>query len=95
MRFLLETHSEHLLIRLRRWVAETSSGRKTLGNHDEYLEEEELGVYFINRDNGVSIVDRIEVGLYGELLDAPESFEGFFADDLREMAALSRARLAY
>ena len=95
VRFLLETHSEHLLIRLRRWVAETSSGRKTLGNYNEYLEEEELGVYFINRENGASTADRIEIGLYGELLDTPEGFEGFFADELREMVALSRARLAH
>lgn len=94
VRFLIETHSEHLFIRLRRWVAETSSGRKRLGNYDEYLYGEELGVYFINRDNGVSRVGRIEIGAYGELLDAPKSFQGFFADDLRETVALSRARLA-
>lgn len=93
VRFLLETHSENLLLRLQRWVAETSSGRKALGNDDEYLEEEELGIYFINREEGVSTVESIEIGLYGELLDKPEGFEGFFSDDLREMVALSRARL--
>jgi len=94
VRFLLETHSEHLLFRLRRWLAETSSGRKTLGNYDEYLEEQELGVYFINRDNGVSTAARIEIGAYGEYLNTPNGFEGYFADDLRESVALSRARLA-
>ena len=93
VRFLIETHSEHLLIRLRRWIAETSVGQKTIGSHDEYLNEEELAVHFINRDNGVSTAARIEIGTYGQLLNSPPGFQGFFADDLRETAALSRARL--
>ena len=34
-----------------------------------------------------------QIDKYGELLNTPPGFVGFFADDLKEVAALTRARL--
>lgn len=90
-RFLIETHSEHLLLRLRRYVAESSIGQIPKGD-PQYLQEKDLALYFVDRPQNESTVEEITINQFGEL-DVPERFRGFFADDATEVAKLARARL--
>jgi len=91
VRFLLETHSEHILLRLRRRIAESSAGRISLIDR-EYLPQKSLRVFFIGRDPPSSSVEQVQISRLGEM-SSPPGFEGFFSDDLRETAKLARARL--
>lgn len=101
-RFLLETHSEHLLLRLRRRAAETfnfQNNGQNLQSEEQDVPEwplatDDLRVYFIFKEDGLySKVVQIGIEHYGELdlSKAPPEFDDFFADDLIELAALARA----
>jgi hypothetical protein len=59
----------------------------------QYLPEGALGIYFVDREEGVSTVDEIEIGPIGEIVSSPKGFKGFFTDDLREVAMLTKAQL--
>jgi len=72
-KFLIaETHSEHLMLRLRRRIAE----RK--------IKKEMVGIYFIEWKDGESVVSRIELDDYGQMVNVPEGFNTFFSDDFEE-----------
>jgi predicted ATPase len=77
--FILETHSEHLILRLMRRIRETSSG--TLPSEKEPLNPNDVSVIFVDSgDDGPSIVRRLQLDSQGELIDGwPRSFfdEGF------------------
>lgn len=93
VKFLIETHSEHLLLRLRRRIAESSiphSDQRLL-----FLTKNDLDVRFVYREGLTSKVVYIGVDDRGELdtNHAPQQFNDFFADDLIELAALVRASL--
>jgi predicted ATPase len=93
VRFLIETHSEHILLRLRRRIAESSRG-KLKPSESKYLHDNALSVYFIDPDQKPqqSIVEPISIDARGAM-KTPHNFRGFFADDLRETAFLAGARL--
>lgn len=101
-RFLIETHSEHLLLRLRRRIAETNAVRnQSQSDQDRVIApqlsfiERDLDFRFVYRDKGQikSQIVQIAINQWGELdvTRAPAQFEDFFADDLIELAALVRA----
>jgi predicted ATPase len=94
VRFLLETHSEHLLLRLRRRVAETSSGFNSFDS-PHFLNLDAISAFFVVRSQqqGNSFVAHIELGSLGEFKKMPKAFAGFFSNDLHETAQLTRARL--
>jgi predicted ATPase len=78
-RVLVETHSEHLIIRLRRLVAE---GR---------IPASDVSVYFVEKAEGYSTIRKIEISANGNI--AREIWpRGFFEDSLREALALSSAQ---
>ncbi|MGB3220253.1 MAG: AAA family ATPase, partial [Anaerolineae bacterium] len=103
-RLLIETHSEHLLLRFRRRIAETfayelkrikanehpQTGQELL---DWPLNTDDLCFHFIYRDSIDSKVVQIGINEQGELdsSKAPSLFDDFFADDLIELAALVSA----
>ncbi|MCA9940578.1 MAG: AAA family ATPase [Anaerolineales bacterium] len=94
VRFFLETHSEHLLLRLRRWVAETAANKGDLVSKKSWrLKPDQLAVYFVDRDpqKGESEVHPIQVKRSGEFGEKPVGFKDFFADDLKEAIALTLA----
>lgn len=64
---IVETHSEHLLTRLRRRIA------------DESLDRKDVALYYITRTEGGSTVTPVEIDEYGQVPDAPREFfaEGF------------------
>lgn len=92
VRLLIETHSENLLIRMRRRVAESSMNIIS-PDEESYLPHHALGVLFVDREEGASTVEVIEIGAKGEILRKPAAFKGFFSDDLREVALLTKAQL--
>ncbi|MEV4251556.1 DUF3696 domain-containing protein [Spirillospora sp. NPDC049652] len=77
VRFLLETHSETFLLRLRRRVAE---GRLDAGR---------LAFYFVGSDGESSTVRRINVDSLGNVDYWPE---GIFEEDFEEVRALAEAQ---
>jgi len=90
---LLETHSEHLLLRLRRWTTEQTTGKSVLSNDKKFLKWGELVTYFIHRKDRVSSITRIGIDANGDLENIPEGFEDFFSDDLLESIKLTELQL--
>ncbi|MBT5318358.1 MAG: AAA family ATPase [Chloroflexi bacterium] len=69
--FLIETHSEHLMLRLLRKVREGE------------LDPDDLSILYVDRGTDGSTVQRLNVGADGDFLD--EWPGGFFPDRLREL----------
>lgn len=75
--FLIETHSEHMLIRLRRYIVE------------EKIDLNDVAVYYTAKNGaGNNVVRRLEIDPYGHIEDWPE---GFFEEDFAEVLALNKA----
>jgi predicted ATPase len=76
---LIETHSEHLILRLLRRIRETNEGR--LPDEKHSLTHEDLSVIFVEpHDDSASTVRVLEVDKEGNLVEGwPQSFfdEGF------------------
>ena len=70
-RIIVESHSEHLLLRLRYLVA-----NKTLSSDD-------IAIYFVEKENGVSNIREIKLETDGHI-NPVEWPKGFFEDTLRE-----------
>ncbi|SEF58121.1 Protein of unknown function [Thermomonospora echinospora] len=77
VRFLIETHSETFLLRLRRRVAEGK------------LRADQLALYFVDSDGESSHADRIDVDDFGNVSYWPE---GIFAENFEEVRALAEAQ---
>jgi len=69
-RWLIETHSEHLLLRVQRRIAE------------DKLRPQDVAVYYVERKRGESHVRRIELDEYGRM---PEWPRDFFAADFEDV----------
>ena len=78
VQILLESHSEHLLRRLQRRIAE------------EALSQDEVGLYFCKEDDGASSLDTLEMDQFGNISNWPQDF---FGDQFGEIAAMSEAGL--
>ncbi|MDG4789086.1 AAA family ATPase [Micromonospora sp. WMMD1102] len=79
-RFLIETHSETLLLRLRRRIAEVGNG----------IDADMVRVYVVEQRDGASVVRRVDIDELGNLdEDWPE---GYFSQDYHEVRALAAAQ---
>ncbi|MEU4541435.1 DUF3696 domain-containing protein [Streptosporangium sp. NPDC023825] len=78
-RFLIETHSETMLLRLRRRIAE---GR---------ISSDAVAVHFVDHENGSSRVRRINIDDFGNLDYWPA---GVFSEDFEETKKLAEAQFA-
>ncbi len=79
--FVLETHSEHLLLRIMRRMRETATGKL---EHPEYaLTPDDVSVLYVESIDGRSIVREMPLNEYGELVVPWPG--GFFEEGLREM----------
>lgn len=76
---IVETHSEHLLLRLRRLIAEG------------VIEADDVAVYYIERDGSNSTVRSIPITDNGHI-PADRWPRGFFEDSLRESLGLAGAQ---
>ena len=77
-KFLIETHSEHMLIRLRRFVAEGK------------ISPDDIAIYYTEKQksDGSITVQRLNIEPDGQMDSWPE---GFFEEDYRESLALRKA----
>jgi predicted ATPase len=78
VQIIVESHSEHLLRRLQRRVAE-----------EQFLADE-TALYFAATKDGESRLTSLELDLFGTIKNWPE---GFFGDEFDEIAATSKAAL--
>ncbi len=78
LQILVESHSEHLLLRLQRRIAEES------------LSTEDVQLYFCDAPKGQSKLTELEIDLFGNILNWPKNFMG---DAFGEAAAAEEARL--
>ena len=79
VQILFESHSEHLLRRLQRRIAEES------------IDQEDVALYFCSSDDtGVSVLSHLQVDQFGRIANWPEDF---FGDQFGEIAAMSTSTL--
>ncbi len=76
---ILESHSEHLLLRLQRRLAEA-----------EVIRQEDVRLYFCDAPNGVSRIEPLKLDLYGSILNWPKNFMG---DAFGETVEAEKVRL--
>jgi predicted ATPase len=79
--FLIETHSEHLLLRLMRRMRETSEG--TLPDGSPPAQPSDVKVWFVEREPGGCLIRNMPLNERGDLVKAWPG--GFFEEGLREV----------
>ncbi|MCL6741775.1 DUF3696 domain-containing protein [Sphingomonas sp. RB56-2] len=81
---ILESHSEHLLLRLQRRIAE------------EAISANDVKLYFCDAPRGVSTLTPLEIDLYGNIINWPDKFMGDAFDETAkaEVARLERMKAA-
>ncbi len=76
VQFLVETHSEHLLHRIQRRIAE------------ERLSHEDVALYFVETTDNRSQLHELTVDTYGNITNWPQDF---FGDEMGDLAEMTRA----
>lgn len=76
VQIVLESHSEHLLQRLQRRIAEGK------------MPAEKASLYFCQTQNGLSHLQSLQLNLFGQIQNWPENF---FGDEMAELYATSQA----
>ena len=80
VQIIVESHSEHLLNRIQRRIAE------------ETISHDDVGLYFCSHgDNGASKIDALRLDEFGNIANWPKNF---FGDQFGEIAAMSKAAIA-
>ena len=80
LQILVESHSEHLLTRLQRRIAE------------EKIAADQTALYFCRNDEGVSNIKRLEIDEFGNIANWPKNFFGNEMGDLFAMTKAQRER---
>ena len=78
LQILVESHSEHLLNRLQRRIAE------------EKISVEKTSLYFCRNDEGVSNIERLKMDEFGNISNWPENF---FGDEMGDLFARAEAEM--
>ncbi len=78
--FMIETHSEHLLLRILRRIRETADGKAP---EEAKLLPNEVAVYYVESENGSTQVNHIGLDENGRFTDRWP--KGFFAERMQEM----------
>lgn len=78
LQIILESHSEHLLIRLMRRIAE------------EEISADDTAFYFCEMNEGTSEIERLNVDDYGNITNWPQHF---FGDEMGDLAAKTKAEM--
>lgn len=78
VQIVLESHSEHLLRRLQRRIAE------------ETVSPDDIAIYFVEPKGSASSLRALDVDMFGNIRNWPE---GFFGDELGELAAMTEATM--
>ena len=85
LQLIVESHSEHLLTRLQRRIAESDHA---------FASPENIKMYFCDIKDGESVAQPVEIDEYGQIKNWPENFFGDRGGDLDAMmeAALAKRR---
>lgn len=85
LQLIVESHSEHILRRLQRRIAETESA---------FAKPENIKMYFCEPGRGGSTISEVELDRFGQIANWPERFLGDISGDLHTMAkaAIGRRR---
>jgi len=78
VQIVVESHSEHLLARLQRRIAE------------EKIAPEKTALYFCRLEQGESQIERLNLTLFGEITNWPD---GFFGDEMGDRLAMAKAAM--
>jgi len=78
IQIIFESHSEHLLKRLQRRIAE------------QKISPDTMALYFCESENDGSKLTPLNVDLFGNILNWPKEF---FGDQFGEMAAMTKAAM--
>ena len=78
LQIILESHSEHLILRLMRRIAE------------EQISAADTAFYFCEMNEGVSEIERLNVDDYGNITNWPQNF---FGDQMGDLAAKTKAEM--
>ena len=78
IQIILESHSEHLLNRLQRRIAE------------EQITAEDTAFYFCQINNGTSEIERLKIDEYGNISNWPQDF---FGDDVGDLVEKTKAEM--
>jgi len=78
VQIIVESHSEHFIRRLQRRIAE------------EKIAPDKTALYFCRVENGESRIERLQIDLFGNILNWPEQF---FGDELGDLAEKTRATM--
>mgnify|MGYP000883415330 CR=1 FL=1 len=97
VRFLIETHSEHILLRLRRHIVEETLSitqiqkdvQPTAAGELLGLDEEQLRAYFVEFSDSKSSVEPILINRLGQYEKQPSGFRRFFSDDYDQVMAIT------
>ena len=84
IQIILESHSEHLLQRLQRRMAEYDL-------NENGIDKEKINLYFCESKDGASEIKNLILDDYGNITNYPKNF---FGDEFGEMAAMAKARIA-
>jgi len=76
VQLLVETHSEHLLRRLQRRIAEGE------------IDDEDVALYFVETRSGRSKIFELTVDQYGNIINWPAEF---FGDEIGDLSAMTEA----
>ncbi len=99
VRLLIETHSEHLLLRFRRRIARTSLNRIKRARDIPVAADDEngpelatgqLAVYFFEREAGVSRIESVGIDEQGQYVKQPDGFKRFFSDDYEQVMLINQ-----
>ena len=77
LQILVESHSEHLLNRLQRRIAE------------EKISVDQTALYFCRNEEGISEIDKLEMDEFGNIANWPENF---FGDEMGDLFAMTKAQ---
>ena len=78
VQIIVESHSEHLLRRLQRRIAEQA------------LAPDMTALYFCRIDDGTSRIEQLNVDLLGNITNWPQ---GFFGDEVADLVAMTEAAM--
>ncbi|MEB3175738.1 MAG: DUF3696 domain-containing protein [Cyanobacteriota bacterium] len=81
IQIIVESHSEHLLRRLQRRIAEEKDG----------LNPDDINLYFCNsQPDGQSSITPLEIDLFGNIINWPDNF---FGDEMGDLMAMTEAAI--
>ena len=84
LQLIVESHSEHLLRRLQRRIAE---------QQPHFASPENIKMYFCQFGQGGSTIDEVEVDRFGQIANWPDHFLGDISGDIHEMSKAAFSRL--